>query len=86
MSFFIVCMIMRSHNLLSFNLGIGDFRKQDLKQNAFKLICQLCTTIHHAAQKPHTPTQKSKHRPKRQAAPKGTRTAPERHKWFKGTQ
>ena len=26
MSFFIVCMIMRSHNLLSFNLGIGDWR------------------------------------------------------------
>ena len=36
MSFFIVCMIMRSHNALSFNLEIGDFRKSDLKQNAFK--------------------------------------------------
>ena len=65
MSFFIVCMIMRSHNLLSFNLGIGDFLLQDLKRNAFKLICQLCTPQFTIQAQSH------KHTLKRQAAPKG---------------
>ena len=54
MSFFIVCMIMRSHNLLSFNLGIGDFLLQDLKRNAFKFICQLCTPQSTTQPKSHT--------------------------------
>lgn len=61
MSFFIVCMIMRSHNLLSFNLGIGDWRFSITRLEAKRFQINMSvmhTTIHHAAQKPHKPTQK----------------------------
>ena len=73
MSFFIVCMIMRSHNLLSFNLGIGDWRFSITRLEAKRFQINMSvmhTTIHHAAQKPHTPTQKDRHCPKRPAVQK----------------